>query len=110
MKATAAGRVNQLAPAAVHLASRLGASGEESLGVHRGVLGAVARRGVQLAPADVEHLEDRVGMRFTAWAVGAGKGRTLGQMIRHGPSRGAIAVARIGSNTNALAFAICWPL
>ena len=98
--------VNQLAPPPIHLATRLRAAGEEPVGVHGRILGTIALRSVQLTPADVKNLADRVSIGLTAGAVGAGDGQAVGQMIRHGPSRGAIAVARLGPVTNPLAYAI----
>ena len=79
---------------------------DQLLRAHRRVLGAVARGDVRLAPAHVEDLADRVGMGLTAWAVRTGKRGAVGQMIRHGPSRDAIADTRLGPATNPLAFAI----
>lgn len=99
-------RVNQLAPAAIDFTARFRAAGEEAVCVDGRILGTIALRSVQLAPAHVKNLLDRVSIGLTARAVRTGDGETVGQMIRHGPSRGAIAVTRLGPETNPLAFAI----
>jgi len=100
------GGVNQLAPAAIDFTARFRAAGEEAVRVHGRILGTIALRSVQLAPAHVKNLSDRVSIGLTARAICTGDGETVGQMIRHGPSRGAIAVTRLGPETNPLAFAI----
>jgi hypothetical protein len=100
------GGVDQLAPAAIDLTARLRAAGEEAVGVHGRILGTIALRSVQLAPAHVKNLSNRVSIRLTPRAVCTRDGETVGQMVRHGSSRGAIAVTRLGPETNPLAFAI----
>src|SRR5207245_3407639 len=79
----AAPPVDHLAPAPVVIAARLGAPGKIGRGDHRLVVGAVARRGVGLAPAYVEDLQARVRVGLTTGTIRSGNGRGVRNELRH---------------------------
>src|SRR5439155_7820816 len=81
--------VEELAPAAVALASGLVPSGQVSVRGDGGVVEAVPRRHVCVAPADVENLATRVRIRLAAGAVRPGNGRARRRAIRQGSIAGA---------------------
>jgi hypothetical protein len=98
--------MDQLTPTTIRVTSGLGAAGEKAVGVHRGIITATPGRRMKFAPAHIEDLADRVGIRLTARTVHTGDRGAVGQVVRHGPSRGAIAVTRPGPRWNPQAFAI----
>ena len=98
--------MDQLTPATIGIAARLGATGQKTVSAHRGIVAAFPGGRVQLAPAHIEDLSDRIGIRLTARTVGTSDRGAVGQVVRHGPSRGAIAVTRPGPEANPQAFAI----
>jgi hypothetical protein len=98
--------VDQLAPAAIGVAPGFSAAGQEAIRIHSGVFSTFSGRSVQFAPAHVENLADGVGIGLTAGTIRTRNRGTVGQMIRHGPSREAIAVTRLGPATTPQAFAI----
>jgi len=75
--------VQDLAPAPVVVAARLGASREVRGGGHHLVVGAIADRRVGFAPAHVENLLAGVGIGLTTGTVGAGDTGGVRKVIRH---------------------------
>src|SRR2546428_12935674 len=71
----AAPPVVHLAPAPIVVAARLGATGKIGRGDHRLVAGAVARRGVGLAPAYGQVLRARAGAGPPTGTIASGSGR-----------------------------------
>ena len=62
--------MQQLAPASIVIATRLGASREKRFRTNRRVLGAVPRGRVRRAPANVEDLTAGIGVGLAVGAVG----------------------------------------
>jgi hypothetical protein len=75
--------MEQLAPAAVHLAAGLGAAREIGVRDEGQVVRAVAGRRVRIAPPHVEDLADRIGVGLAARAVRARDHRTISEVIHH---------------------------
>jgi hypothetical protein len=98
--------MDELTPATIGVASRLRAAGEKAVGAHRGIVTASPGGRVELTPTHIEDFADRVSIRLTARTVGTGDRGAVGQVVRHGPSRGAIAVTWPGPEWNPQAFAI----
>src|SRR5207245_4816342 len=78
-----AAAVEYVAPAPVVVAARLGAPRQVRGRGHHFVVGAVTRRRVGFAPAHVENLLARVGIRLTTGTVGAGDTRSVREVVRH---------------------------
>jgi len=75
--------VQDVAPASVVVAARLGASRKVRGRGHNFVFGAVARWKVGFAPAHVENLKARVGVGLTTGTVRARDTRCVRKVIRH---------------------------
>src|SRR5262245_6940851 len=75
--------VQDVAPASVVVAARLGASRKVRGRGHHFVFGAVARRAVGFAPAYVENLKARVGVGLTTGTVRARDTRCVRKVICH---------------------------
>src|SRR5262249_30849827 len=75
--------VQDVAPASVVVAARLGASRKVRGRGHHFVFGAVARRKVGFAPTHVENLKAGVGVGLAAGTVRAGNTRCVRKVIRH---------------------------
>jgi len=75
--------VQEVAPAPVVVAARLGAAREVRGGGYYLVVGAIAGRRVGFAPAYVENLLAGVGIGLTTGTVGAGNTGGVRKVIRH---------------------------
>jgi hypothetical protein len=75
--------VEELTPPAIGLAASLGASRQEGFRGHDGVFGAVARRCMGIAPANVEDLTSGISSGLAARTVGAGDAGRVGDELRH---------------------------
>src|SRR4030095_2470723 len=81
----AGGRMQQLAPASIVVATRLRTAREKGLRPHRRVLGTAPRGRARRAPANVEDFPARIGVRLAIGAIGTSNRRGVRQEVRHRP-------------------------